>query len=263
MPKTVYVYPTRSGIPALANQYNISDERCRVVNNSINMLENMSEKTQMLAKNIDLLSPEILIIYPGRLTPGKKFEKVAALAGVLKKFNQVSLKLIFCDFRSSDIKPDLYKKIIKETGFSFGLKQGDIVFTSDFGYSTGIPRKSVFELFTLSNLFICPSFSESFGLTVLEAASRGNFLVLNECVPALEELGKNLNAYFLRWDARNYGFNTKENYHPSEEKYYQEHSQIILKSIRQNQIINSQTKVRCRYNPQWIWENQLKPLLKK
>ena len=59
------------------------------------------------------------------------------------------------------------------------------------------------ELFQLSNLFICPSHSESFGLTVLEAASQGNFLVLNQAVPALQELGEKLGAYFLRWDARN------------------------------------------------------------
>ncbi len=72
----------------------------------------------------------------------------------------------------------------------FGLDDSDMVFTSDMGYPQGFPRSAVFELFTLSNLFICPSYSESFGLTVLEAASRGNFLVLNEMVPALEEIGK-------------------------------------------------------------------------
>ena len=43
-----------------------------------------------------------------------------------------------------------------------------MLFSSDIGYPDGFPRESVFELFTLSNLFVCPSYSESFGLTVLE-----------------------------------------------------------------------------------------------
>ena len=69
-----------------------------------------------------------------------------------------------------------------------------MIFTSDLGYEDGFPRAGVLELFQMSNLFVCPSYSESFGLTVLEAASRGNFLVLNEAVPALQELGTALGA---------------------------------------------------------------------
>ncbi|TDX52350.1 glycosyltransferase [Orenia marismortui] len=263
MPNTTYVYPTYSGIPALAKQYAVPEGRCRVVNNSLNLLEDMSEEIQLIAENFDIFSSDILIVYPGRLTTGKKFEKVAALAGAIKTQSEQDVKVIFCDFKSADIKPKLYKRIIKESGFSCGLNGEDILFTSDIGYPHGIPRKTVLELFSLSNLFICPSYSESFGLTVLEAASRGNFLVLNEAVPALEELGKKLNAYFMRWDARNYGFDTSENYQPSEEAYYQEHGEIIVNMIRQNNVLHAKTMVRKRYSPEWIWKNQLEPLLEK
>jgi hypothetical protein len=263
MPNTIYIYPTYSGIPALAQQYNLPEGKCRVVNNSLNLLEDMSEETKLIAEKTNLFSPDILMIYPGRLTTGKRFEKVAAFAGAMKTQTEKSVKIIFCDFKSADIEPKAYKVIIKKTGIKFGLKEDDIFFTSDIGYPHGIPRKTVLELFTLSNLFVCPSYSESFGLTVLEAASRGNFLVLNEGVPALEELGKKLNAYFMRWDARNFGFDTKENYKPSEVAYYQEHSEIIVNLMRQNQLIHSKTMVRKRYSPQWIWKNQLEPLLEE
>ena len=50
---------------------------------------------------------------------------------------------------------------------------------------------------------------------MLEAASRGNFLVLNEAVPALKELGDSLGAYFMRWDGRNFGYDTHEKYVPA------------------------------------------------
>ncbi|MCK4257702.1 MAG: glycosyltransferase [Halanaerobiales bacterium] len=263
MPNTIYVYPTYSGISALAKQYDVPEGKCRVVNNSLNLLENMSEVTQKISDHVDLFSPDLLIVYPGRLTPGKQFGKVAALAGAIKTKTEVKVKVIFCDFSCSDIKPELYKTMIKKIGSKHGLKEEDLLFTSDLGYPTGIPRKTILELFTLSNLFICPSFSESFGLTVLEAASRGNFLVLNEAVPALEELGKKLKAYFMRWDARNFGYNTQENYQPSEEAYYQQHGEKILNRLREDYVVYSKTQVRQRYNPQWIWINQLEPLLEK
>lgn len=124
-----------------------------------------------------------------------------------------------------------------------------------------MPRYAILDFFTLSNLYICPSYSESFGLTVLEAASRGNYLVLNAAVPALDELGKELNAYFLRWDARNFGFSTQETYHPSEEAYYQEHGKNILMEIEHNNIVSTKMKVRKRYSTKWVYENQLRNLL--
>jgi len=208
-----------------------------------------------------LLSPDILIVYPGRFTTGKKFEKVASLAGAIRKKTELTVKVVFCDFPCMDIEPDKYKSAIRKIGCFFGLSDEDIAFTSDLGYPNGFPRKAVLELFTLSNLFICPSYSESFGLTVIEAASRGNFLVLNKAVPALEEIGKKLKAYFMRWDARNFGFDTKEIYKPSEQAYLEEHAMEIVDLIRDNSIIFAKTLARQMFCPKWVWYNQLQPLL--
>ena len=144
----------------------------------------------------------------------------------------------------------------------FGLEERDLIFTSDLGYEHGFPRKGVLDLFGLSNLFICPSYSEFFGLTVLEAAGRGTFLVLNEAVPALKELGENLGAYFMRWDGRNFGYDTHEKYIPSERAYYEEHGKIIVKLMDQDRSLRAGTLARTRYNGDWIFKNQLMPLLK-
>ena len=262
MPNTTYVYPTQSGIPALAKQYNVPEGKCQVVNNSLDLLAFLSEDVQSLTKEFDLLSPDILIVYPGRLTTAKKFEKVASLAGAIKKVSDKEVKVIFCDFPSKDIDSERYKVLIKLEGYKFGLDYEDMVFTSDLGYPMGFPRKAVLELLMLSNIFISPSFSESFGLTVLEAASRANFLVVNEAVPALEELGKKLNAYFMRWDAHNFGFDTKENYLPSEQAYYEEHARKVISLMRENQVLYAKTVARQRFSPKWVWRNQLEPLLK-
>ncbi|MFY9114613.1 MAG: glycosyltransferase [Dethiobacteria bacterium] len=261
MPNTIYVYPTQSGIPALAKQYGVPEGRCRVLYNSLDLISMMSADVKAVQEKVDLLSPDILIIYPGRFTTGKKFEKVAALAGAIRKRTELTVKVIFCDFPSLDIKPETYKNAIRKIGCFFGLDDSDMVFTSDMGYPQGFPRSAVFELFTLSNLFICPSYSESFGLTVLEAASRGNFLVLNEMVPALEEIGKKLKAYFMRWDARNFGFDTKETYRPSEQFYLEEHALMIVDRMRDNPVLYAKTFARQKFCPRWVWYNQMQPLL--
>ncbi|WP_245208734.1 glycosyltransferase [Gottfriedia endophytica] len=262
MPNTIYVYPTQSGIPALAKQYNVPEGRCRVVSNSLNLSEFFSNEVQTVINKFDFLSADIFVVYPGRLTTGKKFEKVAALCGAIKKVSEGKVKVLFCDFPSKDIESEKYKTLILFEGCKHGLDYQDIVFTSDIGFQHGFPRSGVLELFSLSNLFICPSFSESFGLTVLEAASKGNFLILNQAVPALEELGKKLNAYFMRWDARNFGFDTRESYKPSEEAYYEENARNILSLMRENPILYAKTMTRQRFSPEWVWNNQLEPLLK-
>ena len=261
LPGTRFVYPTHSGIPALARQYNVPEGRCAAVYNSVPLLESLGPEVQALARQVDLLGPEILIVYPARLTTGKRLEKVAALAGSIQATTERTTRVIFCDFPCADIPAKLYKEMIRTEGRQYGLEEGDVVFTSDLGYENGFPRQGVLDLFQLSNLFLCPSYSESFGLTVLEAASRGNFLVLNEAVPALQELGTALGAYFMRWDARNFGFDTHETYNPSEQEYYAEHSRRIVDRMRQETSLTAKTKVRTQYNLDWICKNQLLPLL--
>lgn len=56
----------------------------------------------------------------------------------------------------------------------------------------------------------------------------------------------------MRWDARNFGFDTQEKYHPSEKAYLEENGEIIVNKMRENQVSHAKTIVRQRYSPQWI-----------
>ncbi|MCK9857764.1 glycosyltransferase [Paenibacillus sp. ATY16] len=263
MPNTTYLYPAESGLPALAEQYKVPLERCRAIPNSLNLFGEMGEEVQRLGSRTDLLSPDILAIYPGRLTTGKQMEKAAALLGAIGSVSGKRVKMIFCDFPSLDIEPAAYKRMIRSEGEKYGLGGEELVFTSDLGWPDGFPHSGVMNLFTLSNLFLCTSYSESFGLIVLEAASRGNLLVLNQAVPALEELGSRLQAYFMRWNAKGFGMDTRETYLPSEEAYLREHADRIASLIGNNPVIQAKTIIRRQYNPTWIWENRLKPLIEQ
>ncbi len=80
-------------------------------------------------------------------------------------------------------------------------------------------------------------------------------------VPALEEIGKKLKAYFMRWDARNFGFDTKETYRPSEQFYLEEHALMIVDRMRDNPVLYAKTFARQKFCPRWVWYNQMQPLL--
>lgn len=261
MPHTKFVYPTKCGLDALSKQYNTQLSNCACVHNSLDILIGMNQETRQICSRIDLYGSDIFIVCPGRLTMGKKFHIVAQLAGYISQYCNQKVAVVFCDFSCSDIDPRLYKQIIKDYGIKHGLKESDIIFTSDVGFPNGVRRETVLELFTLSNLFVCPSFSESFGLTVIEAASRGNYIVLNEAVPALAEIGQQIGAYFMRWDAKNFGYDTYEQYHPSEALYFIDQAQQIVRNMEQDSVLQAKTRIRTQYSNQWIYEHQLKILL--
>ena len=85
--------------------------------------------------------------------------------------------------------------------------------------------------------------------------------MLNEAVPALKELGEVLGAYFMRWDARNFGYDTHEKYSPSEKAYFEEHGSRIVNLMREDRVLYAKTLTRNKYSLKWISRNQLLPLL--
>ena len=65
----------------------------------------------------------------------------------------------------------------------------------------------------------------------------------------------------MRWDAKNFGFETHETYNPSEAKYYEEHGERIVNLMNLNKVVMTKTLIRNRYNIDWISKNQLVPLI--
>lgn len=65
----------------------------------------------------------------------------------------------------------------------------------------------------------------------------------------------------MRWDARNFGFDTKEEYKYTEQLYMEGHAEMIVNRMRDNPLLWAKTMVRQKFSPQWIWYNQLQPLL--
>ncbi len=257
---TKYVYPTSSGLTPLASQYCVPEGYCHVVSNSLSLMAFCTPEVRTLHEEVNLTDCKILVIYPARLTPAKQHNYLMHLVGSIYKNIEPSIKIVFCDFPSMDIDELDYKSTLISIANSYGMADKQVVFSSEHGFKNGFPRKSVMDLFSLSNLFICPSYSESFGLTVLEAASRGNYIVLNNLVPALNELSAHIPSHLMSWRAKTFEGEVTPNY-INDEEYYLKHARDIVEEMFENPVIQSKTNVRTRYSLDWIWKNQLEPLI--
>ncbi len=51
----------------------------------------------------------------------------------------------------------------------------------------------------------------------------------------------------MRWDARNFGFDTKETYRPSEQFYLEEHALMIVDRMRDNPVLYAKTFARQKF----------------
>ena len=118
-----------------------AEGRCAVVYNTLPLIPSMSDAVQEVARHMDLIRPELLAVYPARLTTGKRLEKVAALAGAIRTAAEQEIKVIFCDFPSADIPPKVYKAMIRTEGKKYGLRDEDLLFTSDIGFPDGFPGR--------------------------------------------------------------------------------------------------------------------------
>ena len=89
----------------------------------------------------------------------------------------------------------------------------------------------------------------------MEAALSKCLLVLNDSFPALRDFFGKDALYFK------FGSLTQTvNYANGEESYFSDVSKIIIAELNKNKPLNAFTKLKQRFNYDWIFKNQLEPL---
>ncbi|MEF9984416.1 MAG: hypothetical protein RR710_07725, partial [Oscillospiraceae bacterium] len=86
----------------------------------------------------------------------------------------------------------------------------------------------------------------------LEAASRGNFLVMNSGTPALYDLGKMLQSSLYY-----FGGNSL----PSQPKNGENSIQTIIRQMRENPMVQAKNTIRRSFSPKTVYSDYLSPLL--
>ena len=244
----------------LAEMYAGTMDDVRVVYNPLDprSFYNFDPLVCELTRRFNLLDADIIDVYPISSTrfQGKQVDKVLRVLAEIKKQGK-SVRFICPNAHANGEQEKLAIDSLISRGIEFGLSRGDMIFTSLEGkkYEMGVPKEIVSQLFLLSNLFIFPTLSENCPLILLEAALSKNLLVLNESFQPLREFFGENALYFK------FGSLIEKVDYSDEDKWYKDVAMIIISELNKNKPLNAFTKLKQKFNRQYIFKNQLEPIL--
>lgn len=256
-PPGYIVYPNDFDKPRVCSVYNLQNQEWRVrVNRASHSIDPLTLRpydglTKDLVAKADLLSGEVVAIYPVRLDAGKQPEKIIRLLKGVKRAG-FEPRLLIVDWQSAGAHFQKYidqllalaKSLHMEHCVNFSSRLNDTC-------SQGVPRHVVQELMSLSNVYIHPSRSETYSLVVHEAIAAGNLVVLNHHLPVMRELFGD-NAIYMDFGSDSSGPIT---YTPSEQAFWNDEALRLVVEIEQNRVLVAKTLTQREWSPSAMWRD--------
>lgn len=203
-PNSKYVYPNSYAVPAVAHNFNISQEDVKVVPHPTDICDffSMPKEVEEIIYEKDILSADAIATYPVRLDGGKQVEYVIKTMAALKDFG-LSIRVIVIDFHSTGGDKVAYRDRLKQIAIDLGLNDQEVFFLSEqrseWMYEVDPHIVSMFQ--SISNVFIMPSVSETYSLITQEAALTKQVVVLNYDFPPFRSIyGEN--AIYRKYSSR-------------------------------------------------------------
>lgn len=263
MSNSIYISMNYADIGLFATMFNIPVGKVQVVYNcrDIYTFFGMHPFSIKLIEKYGLLDTDVLAIYPTRLSTGKNIEISIHLMAKIQETGR-NAKLVICNSYSNAAGEKQYAISLKRQAKEWGLPEENLIITSMEGkeWELGVPHQTIKDLMSISNLFMLPSKSEGCSLILLEAALTKNLIVLNNLLPSLHEFGEN-DTIYIDCDMVRAGKMTTVGYHPNRDAHLREKAQLIIQKLDDNQALNMFLRIRKKFNPEWIYRNQLEPLL--
>ncbi|NIT61432.1 MAG: hypothetical protein GWN00_36075, partial [Aliifodinibius sp.] len=174
----------------------------------------------------------------------------------------VEAKMLFCNSWSRGENAKNNMRLMRRQADEWGLPQDYLIFTSEMGseWENGVPQKVVRDMYWIGNLFIMPSISETFSLAMAEAAACKNFLVLNEDLTVFHELAGD-DAEYVGFGAHWGGQRIERDYKPNAEQFLMDRARELVEKFRATKPLQMHRKVLRRFNREWVFKNQLEPLI--
>lgn len=279
-PSSYYVFFNHYSIPRIAENFNVSQEMVKIVHHPSDvykMLRIKDPSVIRLSEKKRFLDADAVAVYPVRLDRGKQVQYVIKTLACLKEMG-FSVRVVVVDFHSTAGDKVTYRDELKAMAVDWGLNAQEITFTSEFdpGWGLEIPHESVAELFSLSNVFIQSSVSESYSLTTQEfiLISRG-ILVLNQDFPPFRDIF-GPDAIFRKYSSNidvmsGLDGNTTTQYGPNdatpeershyEKNYHRETAGLIANQLRHTQGYSRWIKIKRERNLQYVFKHELEPLV--
>lgn len=262
-PHSKVVFPNSYSIPRVARNFAYETDEVFEVPHPANLTEGMEPIVRRLYDAKELYKPQVLVVYPLRLDRGKNAEMNVQLIGGLKRMG-TSAKLVFCDFQSTGGDKVTYREELKNMALDLGVED-DVIFMSEFdeAASMEISHKAVLDLFTLSNVFLMPSKSETYSLVTQEAMMRGNFCILNhDFAPFRQIFGdKAIYRQFssnIAFDGFDGEINTS---YSNPTGFFDDLARMVNYNLLHDTTVKAKTWVRTQRNLSSVFKQYMEPLL--
>lgn len=264
-PNSIICYPNAEHIPRVARNFGYEEYEVVEVPHSTDPVENLHPLVKRLYDDKKLGEAEVLIIAPMRLDRGKAPQMNVRCVAALREIG-VTSHLIFCDFQSTGGDKVVLREECKSLAEELGIKDR-ITFMSEFDdmCSMEVPHEVVLDLFTLSNIFLLPSRSETYSLVAQEAMLKGNLCILNYDFPPFRQIyGKK--ALYRQFDGAEVamdGFDGKiDTTHSDINSYFKDRIAIPIKGwIDHDKVLSGKTWVRTKRNPDYVFKEYIEPLI--
>lgn len=266
-PNSKYIFFNHMSIRRIANNFKVNESDVAIIHHPTDIYQMMrfDEMTKEFSEKHNLLDADYICIYPCRLDRGKKVEMAIKTVAALKKLRN-SVRMIVADFHSTGGDKVDYRNWLKQIGKEEGLIDDELIFTSDYDpkWRASVPRETVSMLFQLSNIFVMPSWSESYSLVTQEAALLGNIIIANEdFIPFRDILGPHViwRQYSSGIDKATIMDGQTTTTYNNEATYHMETAMMISAEAEKSIEFQQKKRVRQTRNLKYILNHELIPLI--
>ena len=263
-PNSLVAYPNSYDRKRVANSFNFEEDHIIEVPHSTDPTDGMHPLVQRLYDQLNLGDPDVLIIYPCRLDRGKAVECVVRYIAGCRRIG-LKAHLVVCDFQSTGGDKVAYREDLKRLSREQDVADR-VTFLSEFDdlANMEVSHDIILDLFSLSNVFIMPSKSETYSLVTQEAMMRGNLCIINHDFAPFRQIFGDA-AVYRRFD----GANISDTGDHGEiqvtlndpEAYYEALAKELKYWLENDKVLKAKTWVRTKRNPDYIFKNYIEPII--
>lgn len=255
-PPGYVVYPNHVDSGRVLRSFNLHTRENKLVTcsaaHSIDTVSALgySDSARFVSEITGIIEADVSVVYPARMNVSKGHTKIVdLLAGVKRSGYEVCL--VCCDWQSAGAEfQDSIHNILRHAD-SLGI--GDRVFftsTMREEWKNGVPRRLAMELMGLSNVYIHPSYVETYSITTHEAILHGLLVVANHDLPVAHEIFGDM-AMYMDFG----GGDVVRTYQPDDLTFWRDEAMRLVAALRSNKALWSRTEIRRKRSPKNTWRD--------